>query len=125
MRIGKANGGAVLNRDFTDLLKRVALPRVKPGATTVIRGADEPSLSAWRRLRLGPYYQTHPVAPGLTRGWAFPDRRTYPARRTVSTFTGGSRICPFITPSPLVAETGESQILRTTSMPLTTRPNTA
>ena len=40
-------------------------------------------------------------------------------------FTAGSSIWPFITPSPLVAETGDAKILLTTSMPSTTWPNAA
>lgn len=46
-------------------------------------------------------------------------------RRAVRILTGASSICPRIEPSPSVCEIGESQILRTTSMPAVTLPNTA
>src|SRR5689334_21754818 len=52
-------------------------------------------------------------------------QRGYLTRSAFTIFTGGSRIWPFITPSPLVSETGDAKIFFTTSMPSVTWPNTA
>lgn len=46
-------------------------------------------------------------------------------RRTVRILIGGASICPFIAPSPAVGESGESQILRATSIPETPWPKAA